>query len=258
MTRTPARFVVLIALLCVGAARTAADDYALDAAFAGAQSIDLRTCQVSSVVALRDKVGIAASSTPVLVKVFERKSLPVALRPAFARRGIAAVTINGRYIAILRTQLHDEYADILRHELVHAYISLASPEPLPLWFHEGSAVHYSMGKGRKFYGQPAKDQVGVMVGKTVELPNSYKQKLQTFNYVLGKVGEKEFNKWYKQAVLTGHVDPRPLLGLDDGAAAATSVASKQSATWVFALAGAVVVGALVVAYFVSKRTDDDF
>lgn len=258
MRRTPSRFAVLIALLCVGAARTAADEHGLDAAFAGAQSIDLRTCQVSSVVALRDKVGIPPSSTPVLVKVFERKSLPVVLRPAFTRQGIAAVTINGRYIAILRTELHDEYADILRHELVHAYISLASPEPLPLWFQEGSAVHYSMGKDRKFYGQAAKDQVGVMVGRTVELPNDYKQRLQTFNYVLGKVGEKEFNAWYKQAVLTGHVDPRPLLGLEDGAAVAKSVVKKQPATWFYALAGAVLVGALVVAYFVSKRADDDF
>lgn len=258
MTRTTARFVVLIVLLCAGAARTAGDEYALDAAFAGAQSIDLRTCQVSSVVALRDKVGIPPSSTPVLVKVFDRKTMPVVLRPAFARQGVSGVTINGRYIAILRTQLHDEYDDILRHELVHAYISLASPEPLPLWFHEGSAVHYSMGKGRKFYGQPAKDQPGVMVGKTVELPNDYKQKLQTFNYVLGKVGEREFNKWYKQAVLTGHVDPRTLLGLDESAAPTASAASKQSAIWVYALAGTVVVGVLVVAYFVSKRTDDDF
>ena len=258
MTRRPARFVILLALLCAGAARAEADDYDLDAAFAGAQSIDLRTSQISSVVALRDKVGIPQSSTPVLVKIFDRKSMPVVLRPAFARQGIAAVTINGRYIAILRTQLHDEYDDILRHELVHAYISLASPTPLPLWFHEGSAVHYSIGKDRKFYGQPAKNQVVVMVGKTVELPNDYKQRLQTFNYVLGKVGEKEFNVWYKQAVLTGHVDPRPLLGLDDGAAAATSVVRKRPATWVFALAGAIVLGALVVAYLVSKRAADDF
>lgn len=258
MTRAAACLVMLIALLWACAAWGALDDNSLMPAFAGAQSVDLRTSQVSSVVALRDKVGIPPSSTPVLVKVFDRKSLPDVLRPAFAKQGVAAVTINGRYIAVLRTQLHDEYADILRHELVHAYISLAAPGPLPLWFQEGSAVHFSMGKDRKFYGQGVKGRPGVMVGRTVELPNSYKQKLQTFNYVLGKVGEKEFNAWYKQAVLTGNVDPRPLLGLDSGPKATPSAAKGRPATWMYALLGVAVVGVLVVAYFASKRGGDYF
>jgi hypothetical protein len=247
----------LITLFSACAAHGASNDSALAAAFAGGQSIDLRTCQVSSVVTLRDKVGIPPSSTPVLVKVFDRKSLPDVLRSTFARPGVAGVTINGRYIAILRTELHDEYADILRHELVHAYISLASPAPLPLWFQEGSAVHYSMGKDRKFYGQPAKDRPGVMLGKTVVLPNSYQQKLQTFNYVLQKVGEKEFNAWYKQAVLTGNVDPRSLLGLPD-TQAAPAAAKRRSASWMYALLGVAVVGVLVAAYFASRRGADYF
>ena len=256
MIKIAASLVGLIALLCACVTCGAVDDNSLTSAFTGAQSVDLRTSKVSSVVALREKVGIPPSSTPVLVKVFDRKTLPVVLRPTFARKGVAGVTINSRYIAILRTELHDEYTDILRHELVHAYISLASPSPLPLWFQEGSAVHFSMGKDRKFYGQPAKGRPGVMVGRTVELPNSYKQQLQTFNYVLGTVGEKEFNAWYKQAVLTGNVDPRSLLGLDSEPKAARSTPKRGPATWMYALLGVAVVGVIVVAYFASKRGGD--
>lgn len=250
-----AAIALLVIVLCggVACAQTGED---LQAAFAGAQAIDLRTCQVSSVVALRDKVGIPASSTPVLLKVFDRKALPPALQDIFADPRKAAVTINGRYIAIIRTELHDEYADILRHELVHAYISLASPKPLPLWFQEGSAVHYSMGKDRKFYGQPAQDQAGVMVGKTVELPEDYKQKLQTFNYVLETSGEKQFNTWYKRAVETGDVDPRPLLGLDSRKDAAAARPKSHIPRWILgALAGAAIVGVLILAYVTSKRSD---
>lgn len=247
--------VLLLVALCVVPV-SAGDEIALRAAFVGAQSVDLRTSQVSSVAALRDRVGIAPSSTPVLVKVFDRKTLPVVLRPAFAKPRTAAVTINGRYIAMLRTDLTDEQADVLRHELVHAYISLASPKPLPLWFQEGSAVHFSMGKDRKFYGQPSKDQVGVMVGKTVELPEDYKQKLQTFNYVMQTAGEKDFNKWYKRAVETGNVDPRPLLGIDPTRDAADSKPHRGMPMWAMVLIGVAVVAALIIGYVASKRDGD--
>ena len=252
---------VAVALLTLLSASVAfggtEEEMALWRAFKGAQLIDLRTNQVSSVVALREKVKIVAPSTPVLVKTFEKKALPQVLQPVFSRPGVAGGTINGRYIALLQTDLHDELDDVLRHELVHAYITLASPKPLPLWFQEGSAVHFSMGKDRKFYGQPSKDQVGVMVGRTVELPEDYKQKLQTFNYIMQTVGEKEFNKWYKQAIETGDVDPRPLLGLDSNKDAAPRKPRSRLPMWGFALAGAVVLALFVVAYISSKRGDDD-
>ncbi len=229
-----------------------ADEGALERAFAGAERIDLRTCDVSSVVALREKVGIPPPETTVLVKVFDRDSLPIVLRPSFATEGAAGVTINGRYIAILKTELRDEYKDILRHELVHAYITLASPEPLPLWFQEGSAVYYSMGKDRKFYGQAVKDRPGVVVGKTVELPNSYKQQLQTFNYILETVGEKDFNAWYKQAVMSGNVDPKPLLGLDSHDNAGAKKHRERSRLWLLYILGGGVVVVLVIAFITSR------
>ena len=109
------------------------------------------------------------ASEPVLVKVFARNHLPPVLQPAFSRPGVSGVTIDGRYIAILQTEFRKEYEDILGHELVHAYVSLVSPKPLPFWFQEGGAVHLSMGKGRKFYGQPSKTEAHVTVGRVVEL-----------------------------------------------------------------------------------------
>lgn len=242
---------ISLAALLLFAGVGSADEGALEKAFVGAEKVDLRTCDVSSVMALREKVGIPPPKTTVLVKVFDRESLPIVLRPSFANEGAAGVTINGRFIAILKTELRDEYKDILRHELVHAYITLASPEPLPLWFQEGSAVHYSMGKDRKFYGQAVKDKPGVVVGKTVELPNSYKQQLQTFNYILDTVGEKDFNAWYKQAVMTGNVDPKPLLGLDSHDKTANK-RRDRSRLWLLYMLGGAVVVVLAIAFITSR------
>lgn len=253
MFRFTVFILVLISCMAAASAWAQSDDATLRAAFVGAQVVDLRTSKISSVVTLRDKVGIPAPSEAVYVKVFDRKALPPGLREAFSRRaGMVGLTINSRYIAIIRTELRDEYADTLRHELVHAYISLASPKPLPLWFHEGSAVHFSMGKDWKFYGQPAKDQVGVMVGKTVELPNDYKQKLQSFNFLMQTVGEEKFFKWYRNAVETGDVDTRALLGLDP----AGEQPRRGRSIWAYVAVGAVVLGILVAAYISSKRESD--
>lgn len=240
----------LALLLCAGVCPAAAG--ALDRAFVGAEKVDLRTCEVSSVVALREKVGIPPPETTVLVKVFERDSLPIVLRPSFANEGAQGVTINGRYIAILKTELRDEYQDILRHELVHAYITLASPEPLPLWFQEGSAVYYSMGKDRKFYGQAVKDKPGMVVGRTVELPNSYKQQLQTFNYLLETVGEKNFNAWYKQAVMTGNVNPKSLLGIESQEKTDAKKRRDRSRLWLAYILGGGVAVALAIAFIASR------
>lgn len=185
----------------------------LHAAFAGGQKIDLRTCKVQSVVTLRDKIKIPPPTETVYVKVFKKGLLPDVLMPVFSDPHLMGVTISGRYIAILHTDFPKEYNDILRHELVHAYITLASPNPLPFWFQEGSAVYFSTDKDVKFYGKPSKTQAYVMIGKTVELNDQYKQKLESFHILIDKVGEKKFFEWYKNAVVTGVVDARPLLGL---------------------------------------------
>lgn len=251
---TCAALILLSGSFAVAQDMPAFEPLQVESAFGGAKSIDLRTSRAASVVTLRDEIKIPPPSEPVFVKTFDRKSLPSVLKPAFKNPQVSGVTIGGKYIAILQTDLHKEYKDILCHELVHAYISLASPKPLPFWFQEGSAVHFSTDKERKFYGQPS-DKVGVMVGKTVELNETYKQKLRSFHFLIDKVGVENFNKWYRQAVVTGSVDARPLLGLKRGDDDILSD-RRPFPLWLGGVIAVVVVAVIVIGYYSSKRTPD--
>ena len=258
MGRTAAATLVclLLAALTAGSVRAqlvrgALDLSDLERAFAGGQVIDLAVSKASSVVTLRDVVKIPPPEEKVLVKTFDKESLPEVLKPAFSKPGIMGVTVARRYVAIIRTPLHKEYQDVLNHELVHAYISLASPQPLPFWFQEGSAVHFSSDKGRKFYGQAAKP--GVVVGRVVELPDTYKQKLQSFHYLIEKVGKKRFYEWYRNAVITGEVDARPLLGLKKAIESGPVRARRPFPIWLAVAIGLVVVVILLVGYYSTRR-----
>lgn len=256
---TITRALALLAVCaCLGQPATASvpssrlDAAGLDQAFDGAEKIDLRTSTVSSVVKLREVVGIPPPETTVLVKTFKRDSIPAALAPVFAKPGIAGVTIGGRYVAIIHTDLRKEHEDVLRHELVHAYITLASPQPLPFWFQEGSAVHFSTDKGRKFYGQPSEDNPGVMVGRSVELTDTYKQKLNNFHYLIDKVGKDRFYEWYRNAVETGEVDARPLLGLPTDEEAEPASFTRPFPVWLGVVIGLVIVAVAVAGYYSMK------
>jgi len=226
---------------------------ALDYAFKGAQVVDLATSKVSSVVKLREVVGIPPPRETVLVKVFKRESLPQALVPAFANPNTRGVAIAGRYVAILEAPFYKEYEDILRHELVHAYISMASPKPLPFWFQEASGVHFSVDKTKKFYGKASDEQIGAVVGHVVELDPTYKQKLQSFHYLIDRVGKKKFYQWYKNVVETGVVDARPLIGLSTKPDAQPSSPRRSFPVWLAAIAGAVVIVVAIIGFVVSRR-----
>lgn len=225
---------------------------ALDEAFKGAQVVDLTTSKVSSVVKLREVVGLPPPPEPVLVKVFKRDSLPPVLAPAFAKPTVQGVTIAGRYVAILQAAFDKEYQDMLRHELVHAYISMASPRPLPFWFQEASAVHFSTDKARKFYGKASDEHVGMVEGRVVDLDPVYKQKLQSFHYLIAKVGQKKFYQWYKNAVETGVVDARPLIGLST-TTDPQATSRRRFPVWLVAIAGVVVIVVAIIGYVVSRR-----
>lgn len=252
ITRAPAILALCVALWQPAGASAPSprlDPSALDRAFAGAEEVDLRTSTVSSVVKLREVVGIPPPETKVLVKTFKRDSVPAALAPVFAKPGIAGVTIGGRYIAIIHTDLHKELEDVLRHELVHAYITMASPQPLPFWFQEGSAVHFSTDKGRKFYGQPSEENPGMMVGKSVELTDTYKQKLNNFHYLINKVGKDRFYEWFRDAVETGEVDARPLLGLPTDEEPGPASFTRPFPVWLGVVIVLVVLAVAVAGYY---------
>jgi hypothetical protein len=219
--------------------------------------ISLEKCREPSVVKLRDTVKIPPPKEPVMVKTFSRDTLPDVLRPAFAKDGVVGVTINGRYVAILKTDFEMERQDVLNHELVHAYITLASPNPLPFWFQEASAVHFSTNKGRKYYGKPSEKQVGVTEGKVVDLAESYKQKLQSFHFLIDQVGSDRFYEWHRQAVVTGIVDARPLLGLPPQAEKSkNNPRSRARSLWFLGTAVVMVVVVVVVGLKMARRSDD--
>ena len=248
---------LIIAFLAAGqlhSARPVSLDLSeLAAAFQDAETVDLVTSEGAAVSTLREVVRIPPPATPVLVKTFKRKELPEVLHGVFLDPKVMGVTLQARYIAIIHTEFHKEYEDVLRHELVHAYISMASPEPLPFWFQEASAVHFSMDKVRKFYGQPSKTKPRMMEGRVVDLTPTYKQKLRSFHFLIEQVGKDRFYQWYKQAVITGNTDARPLLGLDSKEEAARPKAKKAFPLWLGVVIGAAVVFVAVAGY-VSTRS----
>ena len=222
----------------------------LAAAFQDADKVDLAKSDVTSVVTLREVIGIPPPATTVLVKTFERDKLPRVLQGVFLNPGIAGVTIQGKYVAIIQTAMQKEHDDILRHELVHTYITMASPAELPFWFQEASAVHFSTDKGRKFYGQPSKTKRRAMEGHVMELSDTYKQKLKSFHFLIDQVGKDKFYEWYKQAVITGNVDAGSLVGLEPKEE--RQKAKKGFPLWLGGLIGAVVVVVGIAGYYASK------
>jgi len=230
------------------------DFAALGDAFRDAQIVNLAKSANPTVVTLRDVVKIPPPAEPVFVKTFRRDRLPVVLQPVFRKPGICGVTIGGRYIVIIQTEFPKEHEDILRHELVHAYITLASPKPLPLWFQEGSAVHFSTDKDWKFYGKPSDNQIGVMVGRKVDLDDYYKNKLHNFHYLIDRAGKPKFYKWYRNAVMTGVVNARPLLGLTSSPKRIPF--RKPVPVWAICLAAVVIITISIASYYAMRRERD--
>ncbi len=185
----------------------------LDKAFEGAEVVDLATSNVPSVVKLRDGVKLAPPHQKVLVKSFEDGNIPDVLYPIIGDQKIRGVTINGKYVVVKDTEYEKEYNDVLAHELVHAYITLISPRKLPFWIQEGSAVHFSTDKKRKFYGKTVEGKTGVLQGKVAEIPQDYKDKLHNFHYLIEKAGKDRFYEWYRYTIETGDVDATTLLGV---------------------------------------------
>jgi len=238
--------------ICRAESQARIDLRQLEGVFGGAERVDLSKSQVSSVVKLREVVKIPPPAEPVLVKVFKRDSLPDVLKPAFVRKGTMGVTIGGRFVAIIQCELRDAQADVLRHELVHAYITMASPSPLPFWFQEASAVHFSTDKGRKFYGQPSEKQLGVTVGAVMDLDPTYKQKLASFHYLIEKVGARRFYEWHRDAVETGVVDAKVLLD-PEKADAERKDFRRPIPVWAIVAGGLVVLGVIVAGLYSARR-----
>ncbi|MFQ3548399.1 MAG: hypothetical protein SNJ70_01440 [Armatimonadota bacterium] len=211
--------IILIFSLCISAFCSVPSDYynpALEQYLFNAEEIDLVTTDVDSVVKLREIVKIPPPTTKIKVKYVERDKIPNEIKQFFPTEKIHGVTIAGKYVIVIKSGMQKLDYDILQHELVHAYITLASPKILPFWFQEGSAVHFSIDSGSKFYGKPDENNIGAVVGGTINLTDEYKQKLQSFHFLIQQLGEEKFYEWYRNAVMTGNTDAREVLGLSRG------------------------------------------
>ncbi|MDP8979004.1 MAG: hypothetical protein M3O35_00275 [Acidobacteriota bacterium] len=119
--------------------------------------VDLGTSRDPAVLKLRDQVRLPPPPGFIYIRHFDDKSeMPEAIRPGFDNPETQAVTLWGRYIAVLRpasaTPAERQVAartipKVLSHELVHAYINsglrLSDYDKLPPWFQEGCAVYFS-------------------------------------------------------------------------------------------------------------------
>lgn len=216
---------------------------ALTAEFLTGDAYLLSTSKVKSVVKLREWVKIPPPSGFVYVKKYPDKSaMPDEVADVFERlkgsepADVRGATIYGRYIALLEGEYHDELEDNLAHEMVHAYITLVSPSPLPLWFQEAAAVYFSTGKESKLYGKTGDPK---MVQMTI--PEDYKRKLYSLKYVESKVGRKKLFEYVKESVETGNVDSRKALGLSSEQV----IEDDQSPPYAILIGGGVIILAVI-------------
>ncbi|MEN6372516.1 MAG: hypothetical protein ABFD64_10950 [Armatimonadota bacterium] len=226
---------------------------ALTAEFLTGDTYLLSTSKIKSVVKLREWVKIPPPPGFVYVKKYSsQQAMPPEVSRIFdSLKGgegtnVRGVTIQGRFIALIVGDYHDELEDNLAHEMVHAYITIASPKPLPKWFQESTAVYFSTGKESKIYGKTGDPTVVQMT-----LPADYKQKLYSLKYIESKIGRKKLFKFVKESVETGNVDGRKVLGL-------SSNAPQNGATPPYAIligGGAIIL--VVIGWFIAHRDRDD-
>ncbi|MDO8587440.1 MAG: hypothetical protein Q7T82_10400 [Armatimonadota bacterium] len=234
------------------------DRAALAAEFLTGETHVLSTSNIGSVVKLREEVKIPLPAGLVYVRRYaSQSSMPPIVQAVFARvkrsdkSHTQGVTITGRYIALIRSEFHGENHDTLSHEMVHAYLHLASSGHLPEWFHEGAAVYFSLGRESKLYNKfedPA-------IIKEMRVPEDYKSDLRSLQFIENKIGRAKLYEFVRRAVETGNPDPRAALGLKPPAPEVVEEPSGISRLTLAALIGAGVLAAAVIAWVVWRRED---
>jgi len=176
-----------------------------------------------ALVMLREQAGVPPPPGYFFVRLYASPlSMPPLLRRSFANEGIAGVTLQARYIAVLvvddlrfqnRGRLDNETLDVLSHELVHAYISAAigpyQVMELPVWFREGLAIFFSGGGKSYTYFAPSS---AIRRGPT----EAYQGYDQIFRYLENRLGKEMLLQRSREAILAA--DPGLLyrdLGLQD-------------------------------------------
>lgn len=220
--------------------------------FLDGRAYTLKTTKVPSVVKLREWLKISPPDDIAYVKIYPSKeSMPAFVQSAFTKEGTRGVTMDGRYVAIIQSKYPQEMQDVLSHEMVHCYLTLSSPKPLPKWFQEGVAVYLSTGKEHKFYGREA----GIPEGVVSSLPEDYKGNLFIFSYLEEKVGQPKVYEFIRKSVETGNPDMR---NVGFGFASPKQVASNSKLPIKYLYIGIgvlLVIGIAIIAWQARRRED---
>jgi hypothetical protein len=174
-----------------------------------AELVDLAATDDAGVRRLREDVGLPTPEGVVFVRYFAgRDALPAVLAPAFDSPETRAVTIGGRFVAILtrsdlgRPALRTGLARTLSHELVHTYLSAGldwseGPPTFPSWFQEGMAIYFS-GSGQTDIG------VGFGGGLVRVSPTAeYAYYERAFLYLEDTLGREAFYRAIRESVSAG-------------------------------------------------------
>lgn len=172
----------------------------------GLERVDLAATDDPAVRRLREDVGLRAPEGFVFVRYFPgREVLPAVLAPAFEPPETRAVTIGGRFVAILTRSALTVAAGktaldrTLSHELVHAYLNAGwdwsdGGPTFPSWFHEGMAIHFS-GSGQADVG------VGLGGGLVRVSPTpEYEYYERAFLYLEDMLGREAFYRAIRESV----------------------------------------------------------
>ncbi|MDO8684112.1 MAG: hypothetical protein Q7N50_11590 [Armatimonadota bacterium] len=235
---------------------------ALAAEFLTGDVYVLSTSKIESVVKLRESVKIPPPAGFVYVKKYaSESSMPPVVRQVFesmTKPGgghVRGVTIRGRYIALLESEYHGELHDNLVHEMVHAYLVLASNGELPEWFQEASAVYFSIGKEGKLYHKTKDLRVIV----DMKMPEEYKNNLHLFRYLEQKVGQEKLYEFIRRAVETGEPDARLALGLKPPAPKDKEPSHSHDSRLIpAALIGAAVLAVVIIVWVTLRREENNW
>ncbi len=169
---------------------------------------------------LRDSAGLAPPPGGAVVRIYPTPAgMPPGIRRLF-REDTAGITYLTRYIAIwTEGRSEEEVADLLSHELVHAYILTLlglEAQSLPQWFHEGSALYLSGGKTQYVSHQ---DYGHTRVSWS---PRDYNEWRRAFQYLDRRFGREETERFIRKAVEQRDATRalREVFGMEDYAALA--------------------------------------
>jgi hypothetical protein len=126
-------------------------------------------------------------------------AMPALVQKRFADPGVAGVTLNTRYIAVLadpRSLASGTVPKTVSHELIHAYLNAAGGaknlRAFPAWYDEGMAIYFSGSS------DPA-CTIGDSSGQNCQTPEKYREYTDNFNYLESQLGSEPFLATLKQS-----------------------------------------------------------